>query len=144
VNDERCNATNLAVRKRANRTASSLPVADDGVELDDGLLLLGGEWPPLDVRPEVVGPPQPAALAAPAQTCMQTVQNVMRAIYAEQGGRKPKKRQTCELGEHAPAPVAVGLDVVDEELVLLRRPRALLEPLIHVAARRPPHRQPSA
>jgi hypothetical protein len=40
-----------------NRTASSLLVSDDGVKLDDGLLLLVGEWPPLDVRPEVVRPP---------------------------------------------------------------------------------------
>ena len=47
-----------------------LLVADDGVELDDGLLLLGAEGPALDVRPEVVGPPQPAALAAPVQPCM--------------------------------------------------------------------------
>ena len=46
-----------------------LLVADDGVELDDGLLLLGAEGPALDVRPEVVGPPQPAALAAPVQPC---------------------------------------------------------------------------
>ena len=45
---------------------------------------------------------------------------------------------TCELGEQAPAPVAVGLDVVDEELVLLRRPGPLLDAHL-VAARRPPH-----
>ena len=47
-----------------------LLVADDGVELDDGLLLRGAEGPALDVRPEVVGPPQPAALAVPVQPCM--------------------------------------------------------------------------
>ena len=51
---------------------------------------------------------------------------------------------TSELGEQAPAPVAVGLDVVDEELVLLRRPGPLLEPLGPVAARRPPHRPPAS
>ena len=34
-----------------------LPVADYAVELDDGLLLLGGEGPALEVRPEVVRPP---------------------------------------------------------------------------------------
>jgi hypothetical protein len=39
------------------------------VELDDGLLLLERELAPLDVRPEVVGPPEPAALAAPPQPC---------------------------------------------------------------------------
>jgi hypothetical protein len=39
------------------------------VELDDGLLLLEGEAAALDVRAEVVGPPQPAALPAPRQPC---------------------------------------------------------------------------
>jgi hypothetical protein len=47
-----------------------LPVADDGVELEDRVVLLGGEVPALDVRAQVVGPPQPAALAAPVQPCM--------------------------------------------------------------------------
>jgi hypothetical protein len=47
----------------------ALLVADDGVELDDGLLLLRAEGPALDVRPKVVGPPQPAALAAAVQPC---------------------------------------------------------------------------
>lgn len=39
-------------------------VAEDAVELDDGLLLLEGEAAALDLRPEVVRPPQPAALPA--------------------------------------------------------------------------------
>lgn len=46
-----------------------LLVAEDGVEVEDGLLLLLGELAPLDVRPQVVRPPQPAALATPVQTC---------------------------------------------------------------------------
>jgi len=37
--------------------------------VDDELLLLIGEVAALDSRPEVVRPPQPAALAAPHQTC---------------------------------------------------------------------------
>ena len=45
------------------------PVAEQRVELDDGLLLLQAELAPLDVRPEVVRPPEPAALAAPLQPC---------------------------------------------------------------------------
>ena len=63
----------VSATDRSNGTSSarqvygSLLVADDGVELDDGLLLLRREGPALDVRPEVVGPPQPAALAAPVQ-----------------------------------------------------------------------------
>ena len=54
-----------SMRKRSNRS----PVAEKGVELDDGLLLLQAELAPLDVRPEVVRPPESAALAAPLQPC---------------------------------------------------------------------------
>jgi len=45
------------------------PVAKGGVELDDHLLLLLRDVPPLEVRPQVVDPPQPAALPAPQQPC---------------------------------------------------------------------------
>ena len=45
---------------------------------------------------------------------------------------------TCELGDDAPAAVAVGEEEADELLVLLRRPRALLHAHL-VAARLPPH-----
>jgi hypothetical protein len=37
------------------------------MEADDELLLRLGQQAPLEVRPEVVGPPQPAALPAPQQ-----------------------------------------------------------------------------
>jgi hypothetical protein len=47
------------------------PVADDGVQLDDGLLLGVRELAVLEVGPQVVGPPEPAALAAPLQPCSQ-------------------------------------------------------------------------
>ena len=39
------------------------------MEADDEILLVVGDVAALDVWPEVVQPPQPAALAAPAQTC---------------------------------------------------------------------------
>jgi hypothetical protein len=39
------------------------------VELDDDVLFLLGDVAPLDVRPKIVDPPQPAALAAPEQPC---------------------------------------------------------------------------
>jgi len=42
------------------------------VELDDDVLFLLGDVAPLDVRPKVVDPPQPAALAAPEQPCTYT------------------------------------------------------------------------
>jgi hypothetical protein len=47
-----------------NSLASELGVEGD----DDGVLLLGEAAVP-DVWPEVVEPPQPAALAAPLQPC---------------------------------------------------------------------------
>jgi hypothetical protein len=39
------------------------------VELDDDVLFLLGDVPPLDVGPKVVDPPQAAALAAAEQPC---------------------------------------------------------------------------
>jgi hypothetical protein len=47
-----------------------LLVAEDAVELDDCLLLLEGEAAALDVRPQIVSPPQPAALTAPCEPCV--------------------------------------------------------------------------
>lgn len=49
------------------RTYVYVPVAEHGVQLEDDGLLVGGDLPPLKVRPEVVHPPQPAALPAPPQ-----------------------------------------------------------------------------
>ena len=43
------------------------PVAEELVEADYEVLLVVGDVAALDVRPEVVEPPQPAALAAPVQ-----------------------------------------------------------------------------
>ena len=84
-------------------------VAEEGVEVDDELLLVVGKPAALDVRAEVVCPAEAAALAA----------------AVEPG----------ELGQAAPAPVPVLIDVVDQQLVLLRRPRAFLHPRVLVAAR---------
>jgi hypothetical protein len=83
------------------------------VELDDEVVLVGGEVAALEVGAEVVDPAEAAALAA-----------------AEEAGG---------LGERAPAALAVGADVGDEALVLLLGPRALVSVLL-LAARRPPHR----
>jgi hypothetical protein len=46
-----------------------VPVAEHGVQVEDDGLLVGGDLAPLEVRPEVVHPPQPAALPAPPQPC---------------------------------------------------------------------------
>ena len=90
-------------------TETDGPVAELAVEADDEGLLVGGEVAALDVRAEVVGPAETAALAA-----------------AVEAG---------ELGQAAPAAVPVLIYVVDEQLVLLRRPRAFLHPRVLVAAR---------
>ena len=54
---------------QAHAPHSSIPVAEHGVQLEDDGLLVGGDLPPLQVRPEVVHPPQPAALPAAPQPC---------------------------------------------------------------------------
>jgi hypothetical protein len=87
-------------------------VAEKAVELDDGLVLLLREVAALEVRPEVVDPPQAAALAAAGQA----------------GG----------LGQGAPAPLSVRLDVGNETVVLFLGPGALVGVRL-LAARRPPH-----
>jgi hypothetical protein len=82
------------------------------VELDDDVVLLVGEVASLEVWPEVVDPPEAAALAAPLQ---------------------PRR-----LGQRPPATFAVGLDVGDQTLVFLLGPCALVRVRL-LAARRPPH-----
>jgi hypothetical protein len=90
-----------------------LLVSEQGVKLDDELVVVFGEVAALDVRAEVVHPPEPAALAA--------------------------AQEARGLGQRAPAPLAVRLDVGDQALVLLLCPRALVRVRL-LAARRPPHR----
>lgn len=50
-----------------------LPVAEHGVQLEDDGLLVWGYLAPLEVRPEVVHPPEPAALPAPPQPCHRSI-----------------------------------------------------------------------
>jgi hypothetical protein len=83
------------------------------VQLDDEVVLVGGEVAALEVRAEVVDPAQAAALAAAQQA------------------RRP--------GQRAPAPFAVRADVGHQPLVLLLGPRAPVGVRL-LAARRPPHR----
>jgi hypothetical protein len=101
-------ATIIAPRERER----PVPVAELLVQLDDGVLLLLGEVAALDVRAQVVDPPEAAALAAAQQARL--------------------------LGEGAPVAVAEALDVGDEDPVLLGRPRALVQTHL-LAARSPPH-----
>jgi hypothetical protein len=56
------------------------PVAELRVEVDDQRLFLLREEAALEVRPQVVGPPQPAALPAPQQPCGDQETNVRKAM----------------------------------------------------------------
>jgi hypothetical protein len=94
----------------------SIPVAELLVEINDELLLVVGEEAALEVGAQVVGPAEAAALAAPEQ---------------------PR-----ELGDEPPAAMAVREEEGDELLVLLRRPRPLLQPHLR-AARLPAHVEPA-
>lgn len=85
------------------------------MKVDDEPLLGLGEHAVVEAGPEVVGPAEPAALAAPLQ--------------AGQLRHRPPA-----------AAAAVGGDEFRQPLVLLRRPRPPLHPLL-VAARPPPHDQ---
>lgn len=118
------------------------------MEADDEVLLVGGEVAPLDVRAEVVDPPQATALPAPQKPCSNT-NNDTRGPSLIGGNHRPlegvhRRRQqdaeelTCVLGEGAPVGVAMLRDVVGQPLVLLGAPRAPLQALL-LAARRSPH-----
>jgi hypothetical protein len=56
--------------KRIVLCVCSVPVAQDLMEADDGVLLLLREAAPLQVGAQVVDPPKAAALAAPLQPCI--------------------------------------------------------------------------
>jgi hypothetical protein len=90
-------------------------VPQQRLEVDDEAVLLLGEPAAADARAEVVGPPQPAALAAP---------------------RKPRRD-----GDGAPVAGTVLLHVRHQHQVLLRRPGTLLHAVDLVAARRTAHRE---
>ena len=111
--------------------------------MDDELLLLVGEVPPLDPGPQVVGPPEPTALAAPHQPCKQPFRQTPRTRQNQEEeeailAQAVQVIVTCSGRDGAPVAGAVLLDVGDEDEVLLRRPRALLDAVL-VAARRPHH-----
>ena len=82
-------------------------------------MLLGGEGPALDVRAQVVGPPQPAALATPVEPC-----------NASARGRSPKslqKRRANANGQvtHAPSSRAGSIEEQTEHVPAAGGPAAV-------------------
>ncbi|THU44349.1 hypothetical protein C4D60_Mb02t06470 [Musa balbisiana] len=84
-----------------------------GVEVDNELLLFLGELASLDIRSEVIGPPEPATL--------------------------PAAVQAGQLGDAMPAPPPMLLHVINELPVLLRCPWPLLQAAHLLVTRRPRH-----
>jgi hypothetical protein len=66
---EPCFVSIIRVQTEGDARWRCLLVAECGVEAHDRLLLLRGEHAVLQPRPQVVDPPQPAALAVPVQPC---------------------------------------------------------------------------
>lgn len=88
------------------------PVPKDSMELNDEVFFLLRECTSLEVRPQIVYPPQPAALAA--------------------------SLEPCKFRNRTPAAMAMLGYVIHELLILLRGPEPLPQFLL-VAARMPPH-----
>jgi hypothetical protein len=72
----RSNARLKAQHKKKDKKAGTepefgrqIPIAKGGMELHDHLLLFFEDVAPLEIRPQVVDPPHPAALPAPQQPC---------------------------------------------------------------------------
>lgn len=82
------------------------------MEFDDHLVLLFGEVPALEVRPEVINPAETTALAA--------------------------AEEPCGLGEGPPAAFAVGSNVSDQLIILLFGPCTFVGVSL-LTTRRPPH-----
>lgn len=88
------------------------PISKTSVKINDQLFLSLGKEASLEVRTEVVGPTEAAALTTAAEA--------------------------RELGDGPPAAVAIGENEVDELLVLLSRPWPFLHPKF-VTTRLPSH-----
>nr|GMC83463.1 hypothetical protein BHM03_00060017 [Ipomoea batatas] len=96
-------------------TLTRLPGVNEAVKFDNKLIFFLGEVSALEVRAQVVDPPETAALAAAEET----------------GG----------LGEGAPATFAVGSDVSYKAFVFFFSPSALVG-VSFLTARRPSHNRP--
>jgi hypothetical protein len=95
-------AMDKAIKATIKPRKEKSPVAEESLEVDDELLLLLGEVPPLDPRPEVVRPPEPAALAATHQPCTHAGSNMQKSQISQPNADRSIKNTQ----EHVP--VLVG------------------------------------
>ena len=72
-------------------------VSEQAMELDDEFIFLLCEVAALEVGPEVVDPPEPAALPAPKQACTNKHGSISKSWVAAQDGML--ERRTCSFWE---------------------------------------------
>lgn len=87
-------------------------VTEEAMEFDDKVVFVESEIASLEIRAEIVDPPETAAFAAPEKT----------------GGSRKR----------TPTTFAVGFDVRDELIVFFLGPSAFVR-VVFLAARRPTH-----
>ena len=119
------------------KIVKDVPVAERSMKTDDHLLFLRRDVASLQVRSEVVYPPQPATLSASKKSFNPEHATIVRKL-SRNVSLSLCLIFTCILGERSPRTFAVGLNVIHENLVLLRCPSPFLQPLL-LAARSSPH-----
>jgi hypothetical protein len=87
-------------------------ISKQAVKFNNDLIFFFSEIASLEVRPQIVYPPQSATLATP--------------------------KQTCSFGEGTPAALTMSTDVIDKALVFFLSPSAFVG-VGFFTARRPPH-----
>lgn len=64
-----------------------IPIPQHLMQIDDGLLFLPAKIPSLDIRPQIIRPPEPATLPTPQQPykkkapALESVQTVLHQIH---------------------------------------------------------------
>lgn len=124
-----------------------LPISQKCMEPDDEVLFIFRDVASLDVRPQVVQPPEPAAFTAPFQPWLK--RSSIRHWHTSNRNREKCSWEklhytillTCSLGEVSPFTLAVCRNVVRKDLVFSSRPRSSVESLLG-ATRPSPHLSP--
>lgn len=105
------------------------------MEVENGLLFFWGEVASLDVWPQVVGPSEPAALAASIKSCKRGEHQTYKAVIHKR--KREREVPTCKFWECSPAAMAMLLNVLDQLLVFFRSPGTFLKAMLITAGRSP-------